>query len=315
MRAIRGRILQGGPVRILLTGASGLIGRRVAAELNRAGHELLRLVRRAPAAAGEFTWDPEAGTIDPEALDRVDGVIHLAGEPIADHRWTRRRKRAIRESRTRGTRLLAGAIAAAPRPPAVLLSASAIGIYGNRGAEPLDETAGVGDDFLASVCRAWEADTAPASAAGVRVVTPRFGIVLDAEDGALARQLPFFRIGLGGRLGGGQQWMSCVAADDVAGALAHLLATPSVSGPVNIVCPEPIRNAEYTRLLGRLLHRPAIAPVPRAALRLLFGEMADVVLLASQRVQPAALTASGYRFRHPTVQDALRAALGSTTRG
>ena len=217
-------------------------------------------------------------------------------------------------SRTGGTRVLAEAIAAARRPPAVLVSASAIGFYGDRGDELLDESAQAGDDFLARVCQAWEGATAPAAAAGVRVVTTRFGVVLAAQGGALARQLPFFRAGLGGRLGNGRQWMSCVAIDDVAGAVAHLLSA-SVSGPVNIVGAEPVRNAEYTGLLGGLLHRPAIAPVPRIALRLLFGELADVALLASQRVRPAALIESGYRFRHPTVDDALRAALGDDDRG
>lgn len=300
-------------MRVLLTGGTGLIGRAVAGELGRAGHELHRLVRHPPETAHDFAWNPAAGTIDPRALDDVDAVIHLAGEPI-DHRWTRRRKRAILESRTGGTRVLAEAVAAARRPPAVLVSASAIGFYGDRGDELLDESAQAGDDFLARVCQAWEGATAPAAAAGVRVVTTRFGVVLAAQGGALARQLPFFRAGLGGRLGNGRQWMSCVAIDDVAGAVAHLLSA-SVSGPVNIVGAEPVRNAEYTGLLGRLLHRPAIAPVPRIALRLLFGELADVALLASQRVRPAALIESGYRFRHPTVDDALRAALGDDDRG
>ena len=278
-------------MRVLLTGGTGLIGRAVAGELGRAGHELHRLVRHPPETAHDFAWNPAAGTIDPRALDDVDAVIHLAGEPI-DHRWTRRRKRAILESRTGGTRVLAEAIAAARRPPAVLVSASAIGFYGDRGDELLDESAQAGDDFLARVCQAWEGATAPAAAAGVRVVTTRFGVVLAAQGGALARQLPFFRAGLGGRLGNGRQWMSCVAIDDVAGAVAHLLSAP-VSGPVNIAGAEPVRNAEYTRLLGRLLHRPAIAPVPRIALRLLFGELADVALLASQRVRPAALDRIG----------------------
>lgn len=300
-------------MRVLLTGGTGLIGRAVAAELGRAGHELRRLVRHPPEAAHDFAWNPAAGTIDPRALDGVEAVIHLAGEPI-DHRWTGQRKRAILESRTGGTRVLAEAIAAARRPPPVLVSASAIGFYGDRGDELLDESARAGDDFLARVCQAWEGATAPAAAAGVRVVTTRFGVVLAAQGGALARQLPFFRAGLGGRLGNGRQWMSCVAIDDVAGAVAHLLSAP-VSGPVNVVGAEPVRNAEYTRLLGRLLHRPAIAPVPRIALRLLFGELADVALLASQRVRPAALIESGYRFRNPTVEDALRAALGDDGRG
>lgn len=302
-------------MRVLLTGAGGLIGSAVSRELKLGGHELRRLVREPPAAPDDFVWVPSEGTIDRQALDGVDAVIHLAGEPIADHRWTRRRKDAILESRVQGTRLLADAIAGAARPPATLLSASAIGIYGDRRDELLDESALPGHDFLARVCEAWEATTAPAASAGTRVVTPRFGIVLASEGGALARQLPFFQAGLGGRLGSGRQWMSCVALDDAARALVHLLTATSVSGPVNVVGTEPIRNADYTRLLGRLLQRPAVLPVPRAALGLLFGELADTVLLASQRVQPAALAASGYRFRHPAIEDALRAALGQEARG
>ena len=292
-----------------------MIGGAVTRELTAAGHDVRRLVRRPAAGPEDFAWDPSAGTIDRRALDGVDAIIHLAGEPIADHRWTRPRKRAILESRTQGTRLLAEAIAGAARPPATLLSASAIGIYGDRGDERLDESAPAGHDFLADVCEAWENATAPATTAGTRVVMPRFGIVLASTGGALARQLPFFRAGLGGRLGSGRQWMSCVALDDVARSLAYLLSATSVRGPVNVVCAEPIRNADYTRLLGRLLRRPAIAPVPRAALRLLFGELADTVLLASQRVEPAVLAASGYRLRHPGIEAALRAALGPEARG
>ena len=292
-----------------------MIGSAVTRELLSAGHELRRLVRRAPVAPHDFAWDPSAGTIDRRALDGADAVIHLAGEPIADRRWTRRRKRAILESRVEGTRLLAETIADTAPPPATLLSASAIGIYGDRDDELLDESAPAGHDFLAGVSEAWEAATAPAARCGTRIVTPRFGIVLAGEGGALARQLPFFRAGLGGRLGSGRQWMSCVALEDVALALVHLLSATSGRGPVNVVCTEPIRNADYTRLLARLLRRPAVAPVPRAALRLIFGELADTVLLASQRVEPAALTASGYRFRHPGIEDALRAALGQEARG
>jgi uncharacterized protein (TIGR01777 family) len=302
-------------VRILLTGARGLIGSALTRELAGRGHELRQLVRRHTGAPDEFLWDPAAGMLDTRALDGVDAVIHLAGEPIAAGRWTRRRKRAILESREQGTGLLARAVASSGRPPRVLLSASAIGAYGDRGDELLDERSPLGNDFLAQVCRAWEGATAPAAAAGVRVVTPRFGIVLAAGGGALARQLPFFRAGLGGRLGSGQQWMSVIALDDLIGALTHLLAAEQVSGPVNLVAAEPVRNADYTRLLGRLLRRPAFLPVPRPALRLAFGELADTVLLASQRAIPAALLASGYRLRHPSPLDALRAALGSLARG
>ena len=298
-----------------MTGASGLIGTAFSRAAGAAGHELTRLVRGRPHGPDEFAWDPAAGALDPAALDGADAVVHLAGEPLADHRWTAERKRRILESRVQGTGLVARSIAAAPRPPRVLLSASAIGIYGSRGDETLNERSAPGHDFLARVCEAWEAETAPAGAAGVRVVTTRFGIVLSRAGGALARQLPFFRAGIGGPIGAGRQWMSCIALDDLTSALLHILSTDSVRGPVNVVCPEPVRNSEFTRLLGRALRRPAFLPVPMLLLRVLFGELADVVLAASQRVAPAALTAAGFAFRHPTVRSALRAALDEPAAG
>lgn len=297
-----------------MSGAGGLIGTALSRELETAGHRVVRLVRRPPAGPDEFAWDPAAGTLDPRSIESVDAVIHLAGEPIADHRWTEQRKRAILDSRLQGTRLLAEAIAGAAQRPAVLVSASAIGIYGDRGDELLDEASPAGHDFLARVCQSWEAATAAAAGAGVRVVTTRFGVVLDAGGGALARQLPFFRAGLGGRLGSGRQWMSCVGVADVAGAVRHILSADQVRGPVNVVCPAPLRNSDYTALLGRVLHRPALFPVPRAALHLMFGELADAALLASQRVHPGTLRNSGYRFRNPTVESALRHALGADPR-
>ena len=298
-----------------MTGASGLIGTAFSRAAGAAGHQVTRLVRGRPRGPEEFAWDPPAGTLDHSALDGADAVVHLAGEPLAEHRWTAERKRRILESRVQGTGLVARSIAAAPRPPRVLISASAIGIYGSRGDEMLDERSAPGDDFLARVCKAWEAETAPAGAAGVRVVTTRFGVVLTRSGGALARQLPYFRAGVGGPIGNGRQWMSCIALDDLTSAMLHVLNTDSVRGPVNVVCPEPVRNSEFARLLGRLLHRPAFFPVPVPLLRILFGELADVVLAASQRVAPAALTASGYVFRHPTVHGALSAALGERAAG
>lgn len=298
-----------------MTGASGLIGTGFSRAASAAGHEISRLVRRPPSGSGEFVWDPAAGTLDRSAIEGADAVVHLAGEPLADHRWSAERKRRILESRVQGTGLVARSIASASRPPRVLLSASAIGIYGNRADETLDERSAPGHDFLARVCEAWEAETAPASAAGVRVVNTRFGIVLARHGGVLARQLPFFLAGVGGTIGAGRQWMSCVALEDLTSALLYMLSADSLEGPVNVVCPEPIRNADFTRLLGRLLHRPALLPVPVPALRLLFGELADVVLAASQRVLPRALTAAGYAFRHPSTESALRAALEAQAAG
>ena len=298
-----------------MTGASGLIGTAFSRAAGAAGHQVSRLVRGGPRGPHEFAWDPAAGTLDPAALDGADAVVHLAGEPLADHRWTAERKHRLLESRVRGTALVARGIAAAARPPQVLISASAIGIYGNRGDEILDERSAPGHDFLAHVCEAWEAETAPAVAAGARVVTTRFGVVLTRKGGALARQLPYFRAGVGGPIGSGRQWMSSIALDDLTGAMLHILSADALAGPVNVVCPEPARNSEFARLLGRALHRPAVFPVPVPLLRLLFGELADVVLAASQRVVPAALAAGGYAFRYPTVGSALGAALGEPSAG
>jgi uncharacterized protein (TIGR01777 family) len=295
-----------------MSGSTGLIGTAVARELEAAGHTVVRLVRRRPAGPHEVGGDPQRSGLDAAALRGAGGVIHLAGEPIAEGRWTRERKRRILESRSLGTRAIATAIAAAPEPRPVLVSASAIGYYGDRGDAVLDEHSPPGDDFLAAVCREWEGATAPAADAGARVVITRFGVVLSRAGGALARMLPFFRAGLGGRVADGGQWMSCVSLDDVSGAVCHLLGSASAAGPVNVVCPEPVTNAEFTRRLARLLRRPALLPVPRLALRLAFGELADATLLASQRIVPAALPASGYRFRHTTVEAALAAALAAT---
>lgn len=288
-----------------MTGGSGLIGSSLTSLLRAAGHRVTPLVRRAPGH-GEIGWDPAAGRIDAAALEGTDAVVHLAGESIADGRWTAARKRRILESRTSGTGLLAGTLARLARPPAVLASASAIGYYGDRGDQRLDEGSGPGEGFLPLVTRAWEAATSPAEEAGIRVVRTRFGIVLSADGGALARMLPPFRAGLGGRLGSGDQYMSPVALDDVAAALQHCIVTPAVRGAVNVTCPGPVTNREFTRILAAVLRRPAPFVVPRFALRVAMGEMVDELLFASARVEPAALLASGYRFRHPTVESALR---------
>lgn len=300
-------------MRVVVTGSTGLIGAAVVAALQDRGDEVVRLVRRAPARPGEHRWDPATGQLDPEALVGADAIVNLAGAGIGDHRWTPTRKAEIRDSRLRSTALLAEAVAGAPAPCAVMVSGSAIGFYGDRGDEQLDETSGPGDDFLARLCQDWEAATAPAAAAGTRVVTLRTGIVLSGRGGALARQLPLFRLGLGGRLGDGHQWFSWISLDDEVGAILHVLDTPDVSGPVNATAPAPVTNAEFTRALAAAVHRPAVFAVPRLALELALGrELSTVALLASQRVTPARLAGSGYRFTHPEVGAALRAALSQT---
>lgn len=298
---------------IAITGASGLIGSALTTSLRAAGARVTRLVRRPPQSNDELQWDPNTGRIDRGALEGVDAVVHLAGEGIADRRWTEKHKQLILDSRVRGTGLIARTAASLDRPPRVLVSVSAVGVYGDRGEQVLDETSRAGTDFLADVCQAWEAAAEPADAAGIRVVHPRLGIVLSGSGGALARQLPFFRAGIGGRLGSGRQWMSCVSLEDVVGSIIHLIDAPRIRGPVNVVCEEPVRNGEFARMLGRMLHRPACLRVPAFALRLVFGELADAALLASQRVMPVGLLRSGYQLRHREVEAALRAALAEST--
>jgi uncharacterized protein (TIGR01777 family) len=296
-------------MRVVITGASGLIGTALRTAVAGAGHEVVTLVRRAPGP-GEVRWDPSAGTLDADALDRADAVVHLAGAGIGDRRWRARRRAELLESRVQSTTLLCRAIASRDSPPAVLASASAVGWYGVRGDDLLDEDAGTGTGFLASVCRAWEDATAPAADAGVRVVLLRSGVVLDAGGGALARQLPLFRAGLGGRLGDGRQWLSWISLADEVAAIAAVLREPGLRGPVNVVAPEPVTNAAFTRALAAAVHRPAIARVPRAALRVAFGtDMTDELVLASQRVVPGKLASCGFTFAHPDVDSALAAAL------
>jgi len=300
--------------RLAMSGASGLIGSALAARLREDGHDVLRLVRR-PPQAGEIGWDPVAGRIDADALEGLDGVIHLAGENVGT-RWTAERKRRIRQSRSRGTRTLAEALARLRRPPRVLLSASGVGVYGNRGEEILTEaspTLSAPPDFLVEVGREWEAATEPARAAGIRVVLLRFGIILDPAGGALARMVLPFRLGLGGPLGGGRQWMSWIAIGDAVGAVRHALVTESLAGPVNVTSPQPVTNRTFSATLGRVLGRPAVLPVPAVALKLLLGELATVALLGSQRVIPERLQRSGFGFRHPGLEGALREVLGKPT--
>lgn len=295
---------------MLVSGSTGLIGEALVAGLLAEGHEPVRLVRSAPPDdLPSARWDPAAGTIDDDALDGIDAVVHLAGEGIAEKRWTDDQKQRILQSRVDGTTLLAQRIAAAPRPPAVFVSGSAIGFYGDRGDEVLTETSPSGDGFLADVVKAWEASTAPVPTPPTRVVHIRTGIVLSGDGGALAPQLPFFKLGLGGRIGSGTQWWSWISIDDMVGALLWLLAN-DVAGPVNLTAPGVVRNAEFTKVLGRVLGRPTILPIPKPALWLRLGrELTEELLYASQRVEPTALTEHGYRFRHPDLEGALRAAL------
>jgi uncharacterized protein (TIGR01777 family) len=292
---------------VAISGATGLIGEALADRLRAHGHTVRRIVRSSPLP-GDVLWDPSRGALDASALAGVDAIVHLAGEPVA-HRWTAARKRAIRESRVEGTALLARAVAALAVKPRVFLSGSAVGYYGDRGDQVLDETAGPGTDFLADVGVAWEAATAPAVDAGVRVVLLRTGVVLSPRGGALKKLLPIFKLGGGGPLGGGQQWMSWISLADHVRAMEHALFTESMRGAANLVSPNPVRNAEFARTLGRVLVRPAFLPVPIRALELLYGEMARATLLASQRVIPRALSVAGFEFETPTLEGALRAEL------
>jgi uncharacterized protein len=293
---------------VLISGATGLIGSVLIPELEAGGHRITRLTR-SPEGDDDIRWDPSAGKID-GTLEGIDAVVHLAGESIAEGRWTPEKKRRIMESRKEGTRLLAETLAELPTPPKVMVSASAVGYYGDRGNELLREDSRPGSDFLAEVCQAWEAAADPARQAGIRVVHPRFGIVLSPKGGALGRTLPIFKLGGGGRIGSGRQWWSWVALDDVVGAILHALTNDPVEGPVNVGSPNPLTNAEYTRVLGRVLNRPTIFPLPAPAARLALGEVADALLLASQRMEPARLKETGYEFRYPELEDALRHLLG-----
>lgn len=294
---------------VAVTGASGLLGARLLPALHDAGHRTLPIVRR-PAGAGEAHWDPQRGTVDVDRLAGVTAAIHLAGESIAARRWTRAVKARIRASRVQGTRLLAESLARLSPRPSALVSASAIGIYGDRDDEVLTEESRLGSDFLATTGQEWEAATAAAADAGIRVVHLRLGIVLAREGGALPRMARPFLVGVGGPIGGGRQWMSWVAIEDVVAVVLAALADPAYGGALNVVAPEPVRNADFAKALGRVLHRPALLPAPAFALRLLLGELADIALLASQRVQPARLAALGFHHRYPTLEPALRHALG-----
>jgi uncharacterized protein len=293
---------------VLVTGASGFIGTALVPALTTGEHAVRRLVRGVPAGQDEYRWDPAAGDIEPAALDGVDAAVHLAGESVAG-RWTDDKKERILRSRVDGTRTLSEALAGLERPPRVLVTASAIGYYGDRGDEVLTEESAAGEGFLAEVVREWEAASRPAEEAGIRVVRLRFGIVLSPGGGALKTMLTPFRLGVAGRLGSGRQWMSWVSLDDVVGAIQHTLTNGELAGVANTVAPNPVTNAEFTKTLGRVLGRPTLLPVPGLALRLVLGEFSQEAL-SSTRVMPRRLLESGYEFRYPVLEQALRHLLG-----
>ena len=298
-------------MRVAITGSTGLVGSVVVTSLSAAGHEVVRLVRRPPAPGEKAVrWDPEKGEVAAGGLEGLDDVVHLAGENIASGRWNAARKAAIRASRVNGTRLLCDALAGLARPPKTLVCASAIGYYGDRGADVLTEESPPGAGFLPDVCREWEAASEPAARKGIRVVLLRIGVVLSLKGGALSRMLPPFRAGLGGVIGNGRQYVSWVALDDLVGIVLHALRSGELRGPVNAVAPVPVTNRELTEALGKVLSRPTLFPVPAFALRLAVGEMADALLLSSARVIPRRLEETGYPFRFPELPAALNHLLG-----
>ena len=295
-------------MKIIISGASGLIGQPLVASLRKHGHEVVQLVRRAPRA-NERQWNPSAGQLDVAVIDGADAVIHLSGAGIGDRRWTAKYKQELLDSRTKSTSLLATTIAKCNKKPSVFLSGSAIGIYGARGDEQLTEQSSHGDSFLAEICKQWEAAAKPAVDAGVRTVFLRTGIVLTPLGGALKKQLPLFKLGLGGKFGDGRAWQSWISLDDELAAIEHLL-TAKVSGAVNLTAPNPVTNADFTTTLARTIKRLAILPIPKFGPQLLLGaELADALLFTGQRVMPAELLKSGFVFKHSTIEVALRALL------
>ena len=298
-------------MKILVSGSTGLIGKALVSSLTGAGHEVIRLVRSQPGPGGrDVQWDPSTGRLDSSRLEGLDGAVHLAGESIAQGRWTAEKKARIRNSRVKGTQFLAEALAQRARRPRTLICSSAIGYYGDRGAEIVREESSPGSGFLPEVCREWEAAAKPAADRGIRVVNLRTGLVLSSNGGALPRMLTPFKLGIGGKLGTGRQYMSWISIDDMVGIIHHALESDNLHGPVNAVSPHPVTNLEFTRTLGRVLSRPTLFPVPAFAVRLMFGEMGQGLLLGSTRVEPARLAASGYRFRYPELEGALRHVLG-----
>ena len=296
--------------RVLIAGASGTIGGALIPFLQTQGHDVVRLVRRSPSSVDEVFWNPGAGELDIGALEGVDVIINLSGENVAGGRWTEARRDAIFRSRVDATRTLVAAVRQVRRKPEVFVSASAVGFYGDRGEEILTERSRVGQGFLPEVCLAWETHAEGARKVGVRTALARFGVVLTPRGGALAKLLPVFRMGLGGPVGGGAQWMSWIGIDDVIGGIYHLLNQPTCDGPMNFVAPVSVTNRQFTKTLAGVLHRPAVIPVPPVVLRGIFGEMANATLLASTRVVPERLLASGYQFKYSGLEAALRHVLG-----
>jgi uncharacterized protein (TIGR01777 family) len=293
--------------KVLVSGSSGLVGSALVPALVASGYDVKRLVRGKVTAPDQISWNP-AQPLPPQSVSGFDAVVHLAGESIVG-RWTEAKKLRIMDSRIPATRHMAAALSKAPQPPQVFVCASAIGYYGDRGDEVLREDSPSGEGFTAELCRQWEAAAQSVAGAGIRAVQIRFGIVLSAAGGALRKMLPPFRIGVGGNVGNGRQWMSWIDRADIVGAVQHLLTTDSLNGPVNMVSPNPVRNTEFTKTLASALHRPAIFPMPAFAARLAFGEMADELLLASQRVEPSKLVSSGYKFQRPDLRSALQGIL------
>jgi uncharacterized protein (TIGR01777 family) len=290
------------PGKVLVSGVSGPIGAALLPALEGQGYQITRLVRGAKSGANLIAWNPEQ-PLRPQSVTGFDAVVHLAGESVVG-RWTQSKKRRIRDSRVQGTRHLADALAEASRRPRVLITASAIGYYGDRGDEVLTENSAAGRGFLPDVCCAWEAAALPAEEAGIRTVQIRIGLVLSPVGGALQKMLTPFRLGVGGNMGNGRQWWSWIDVRDLVGAILHILNN-TLRGPVNLVAPTPVRNAEFTSILASVLHRPAIFPMPAFAARLAFGQMADELLLSSQKVEPAKLLAGGFTFQHGDLKDAL----------
>ena len=296
-------------MKVLVAGSSGLIGSALCRQLVQEGNEVVRLVRRQPQGSGEMPWDPDTGSLAAAAFDGVDAVVHLGGRNIAAGRWTAKFKAELLESRVRSTELIAATVSRLAEPPQVLICASAIGIYGDRGGEELNEQSGVGSGFLAELGQAWEGASAVAADRGIRVVQARFGIVLSRRGGALAKMLWPFRLGMGGKVGNGRQYFSWIGLEDVVLALLFALQNADLSGPLNLTAPNPVTNAELTRVLGRILRRPTLAPLPAFMARLVLGGLADEGILASQRVLPAKLLKAGFDFHYPDLTGALRRAL------
>ena len=297
-------------MKILVTGSSGLIGRELCAFLDTGKHEVWSLVRRQPRTEREIEWSPDEGRLDPSKIEGFDAVIHLAGYPVANKRWTRKVKDAIMDTRVKSTTLISDTIAGLSDPPSVFLCASAIGFYGNRGEEELDESSQLGEGYLADVSRKWEGCTKSASDAGIRTCLLRTGIVLSARGGALRKMLPAFKLGAGGPMASGKQWMSWISIDDEIYAIHHLMMSERCEGAHNLTAPEPVQNRTFTKNLGKVLRRPAFAPLPGFVMRLMFGERAGPLMIEGQRVMPQKLQESGYTFTHEVLEDALRDVLG-----